>query len=573
VILLLVTAVIGFPDAWRFRLTMNPDGISYLDMADALYRGDWSTAANGYWSPLYPAILGAWLRITRPGVFNEAAAVHIANYVIYLLALLALASFLKCLLHYTQTVRAGRTEQGARPPDGLAVYAIGFALFLWTTIQLVSLGLVSPDVLSLVFFYLALALLVRIRDGQPTYLVFALLGAALGLGYLAKAHLLPIGVLILVVAAWGARTQPHGFRKAALASLVFLLVAGPWIVLLSTKYQRLTLSESPRLNYIWWSNSGYPSYIVHGYSSVRAKKIAESSALHPIRQRHQDPMISEFALPDHGSYPPWSDPTYWYEGINPEFDLQGYLVSLKISFWRYVEVVTGRKLGILLVALFVVAALWLLWKRTSIRWDVGPYLFLLVPAIAGLVMFALVVVETRYVVGFLTIVIVACLASLRLPQTLPLRGRWFGLVVWFSAVCLILLSYRVPVLTGRERQQDLVQKFRDLGVPSGAGVGVIGGPAGHEYWARLAHLQIIAEIPEPDDVRFWELDPEGRARVLEIFAQCGAVAVLAKKVPQEKMASAARPEGWIVIADSPDYLYVFKGKHQDVKPTPRRHEQ
>src|SRR6185369_13250535 len=47
-----VAAVLGALQAWDRRYAMNPDGISYLDVADAYLRGDWAVAVNGYWSPL-----------------------------------------------------------------------------------------------------------------------------------------------------------------------------------------------------------------------------------------------------------------------------------------------------------------------------------------------------------------------------------------------------------------------------------------------------------------------------------------------------------------------------------------
>ena len=32
---------------------MISDGVSYLDIGDAYFRGDWKAAVNAYWSPVY----------------------------------------------------------------------------------------------------------------------------------------------------------------------------------------------------------------------------------------------------------------------------------------------------------------------------------------------------------------------------------------------------------------------------------------------------------------------------------------------------------------------------------------
>ena len=63
--------------------SMNADGISYLDMGDAYFRGDWQMAVNGVWSPLYAWILGAALYVIQPSLHWEFAVVHLVNFLIY----------------------------------------------------------------------------------------------------------------------------------------------------------------------------------------------------------------------------------------------------------------------------------------------------------------------------------------------------------------------------------------------------------------------------------------------------------------------------------------------------------
>jgi len=58
-------AVLGLTQAIASRFNMNVDGISYLDLASAYLSHNGSAAVNGYWSPLYPWILGAAMWLTR----------------------------------------------------------------------------------------------------------------------------------------------------------------------------------------------------------------------------------------------------------------------------------------------------------------------------------------------------------------------------------------------------------------------------------------------------------------------------------------------------------------------------
>src|SRR5438094_868191 len=52
-LLLVLAAALGALDSWASRYSLNPMGVSYLDMGDAFVRRDWQTALNGLWSPLY----------------------------------------------------------------------------------------------------------------------------------------------------------------------------------------------------------------------------------------------------------------------------------------------------------------------------------------------------------------------------------------------------------------------------------------------------------------------------------------------------------------------------------------
>src|SRR5436190_24040667 len=63
-----VALALGAADAWVTRFTMYPDGVSYLDVGDAFWRGDWHNAVNAYRSPIYPLIAGLFLKIFKPSI-------------------------------------------------------------------------------------------------------------------------------------------------------------------------------------------------------------------------------------------------------------------------------------------------------------------------------------------------------------------------------------------------------------------------------------------------------------------------------------------------------------------------
>src|SRR5262245_28620635 len=72
----LVAVALGLIEAWLFRYNIKDvDGISYLDMGDAYLRGNWATAINGLWSPLYGWVLGLSMVLLKPAPYQEYSVV------------------------------------------------------------------------------------------------------------------------------------------------------------------------------------------------------------------------------------------------------------------------------------------------------------------------------------------------------------------------------------------------------------------------------------------------------------------------------------------------------------------
>src|SRR5829696_3720393 len=61
--------------AYVGRHAINPDAVSYLDVASAYAAGDLGAARNYYWSPLYSWLLALGL-LVRPVAYWDAAVAH-----------------------------------------------------------------------------------------------------------------------------------------------------------------------------------------------------------------------------------------------------------------------------------------------------------------------------------------------------------------------------------------------------------------------------------------------------------------------------------------------------------------
>lgn len=135
---------------------MNPDGMSYLDVGDAFFRHDWSVALNGWWSPLYPWIIGTVLGIAKSTAALEFPVVQFVNFIIFILTLFAFRFFLHSLLRFVR----GRASEGL--PEW-AVTLLAYAVFLWIALEVETLYDVSPDMGVVACFCLSMGMLLRLE--------------------------------------------------------------------------------------------------------------------------------------------------------------------------------------------------------------------------------------------------------------------------------------------------------------------------------------------------------------------------------------------------------------------------
>jgi hypothetical protein len=167
------------------KQSINEDGIGYLDIGDAIMRGDWEMAVNGIWSPLYAAFLGLTLELSDPGIRWEFPAAQITNFIIYGIALLCFEYFWKQLSgRYHQQLKLQPEFAGFDPT---AFMVLGYSLFIWSSLNLIEIWAVTPDMLVAALVYLAAGLLIRLSSTPASTSAALLLGITLGVGYLAKA--------------------------------------------------------------------------------------------------------------------------------------------------------------------------------------------------------------------------------------------------------------------------------------------------------------------------------------------------------------------------------------------------
>ena len=528
--------------------SMNADGISYLDIGDAYFRADWVNAINPVWSPLYSWILGFANFVIRPSIQWEFPVVHLVNFLIYLIALGSFEFMWKRVRTYEAS------NESYAMPDSLW-WTLGYLLFIWISLSLIEIWAVTPDMLMAVFVFLAAGLIAQIRAGEASRWSFVYLGLILGFGYLSKSFMFSTSIVFLAI-TW--IVQKKSGRKILLAGSLFLLLSLPFILLISAKKGKFTIGESGTVTYLRYVN-GMP--FPHWQGDPQRGIIPT----HPSRIVYQSPTVYEFDGPIGGTYPISTDPSYWYEGVEPRFDITSLLARLFASSLVYAELFFHQQ-GMLVACIF---ALYMMRQggkytlpETLKRWA------LVIPALITFGLYGTVLVEGRYVGAFILLFWADILGNVRLPNV-PANGLWLGALSSIAAFGLLanIILFNLDGFTrlNPSRQPGLgapaftaakplavARTLQQLGVRQGDRVGVIG-YAYDSFWARLSRVRIVAEMLETDADEFWRGDEALRKNVLQAFANTGVNAVVAEYVP-----GYADPRDWHQVENSNYYIYVFR---------------
>jgi hypothetical protein len=208
--------------------------------------------------------------------------------------------------------------------------------------------------------------------------------------------------------------------------------------------------------------------------------------------------------------------------------------------------------------------------------DVGASWFLLVLPLAAFAMYSLVHVEERFIGSFMVLLFTGLYSSVRLPESQGSRRliqcvmiiivAMFTLTIVPSSARMADVAVRHLI---REEAPDMnwqvAEGLKQMGVRPGDKVATLNtsiGPPGYlgntrssdnMRWARLARLQIVAEVYSREGRNdFWKADEAARRRVSEAFVQAQAKIIVDDQVPDW-----AEAEGWQRIGETDQYVYFL----------------
>ena len=529
------TIGVWIAQALAAREPLDANAVSYLNMADSYLGGTWHGLINGYWSPAYPFLLSLVQKLFRPSPFHHSLAVHLFAVFCLVAALVSFEYFLSVFSAYRKQVSAEPSENDGEVISGDAVWLMGYSLFFWTTTFLTPPYLEQPDILVFILYLLACAQCMRLSYRQEWWR-YALLGLVLGLGYLAKAVMFPLG-FVFALALLLQKFQWRAFPRLVLSTAVFVAVSFPLCLALTQSKGRLTFGDAGTVNYrhiMGFEDEHLPLTIIP--RPVAAPHVQEYSEILQL-----------------GTYPPWADPSYNFKGAPFQFNFRRQVnrthVVLRDYFNVYVE-----KLGVLDCGLLVL----IFWDGARLfAKRVWRHVVLWLPAVAGLAFYGTMRVEHRFLAGFTVALFAACIASIRITD-LPDGAKFTGVVT--LAVSSLLFAqagveagHEAIKLLGHAQHQDwqVANTLHQMGVGTGDRVSYMGYGLGDHGWAYVAGVKIASEVPVEDTSSFWAADHERRDEVLDWLASTGARVLVTRDVPGTAMAM-----GWRKVGDT-DYYVIW----------------
>src|SRR5579872_70382 len=531
-----IALTLGFIQAWANRFYMGNDGVPYLDMADAYLCGDWHTALNGYWNPLYAWLIGLDFLILRPSAYWEFPSIQLINFCCYVFTVGSFEFLVRALL------------LARKPANATGFRLIAYGIFLWTALVLIRVHTCNADMLVAASLFLSSGILIRAQSRNLAgVLQPVLLGATLAAGYYCKAVMFPVGILFLLLACFAL-----GWRRSLTAFSVFVVLSAPLIAGISKIEGRFSYGDTGTLNYAWYVD-GVPFRWWQGGPD------GAGQPEHPPRVALDSPRIYEFGgdMPRNITYPIWYDSTYWYKGLHAQFLPRRFAKALRANL-KGLVVFLLQSGGFLL-------GLGFCWLRTKKKQEIRTnFARIWLPAVvsmAGILLYCAVHVETRHVAAFVAIVLVGAYAVLEIPETGLAATIAIGGLAWSLGSCAVTASLGSQKLsfegmlyvpwghTSTNVPWEAAKGLEKLGVRAGDKVSsVCPSNRSNVYWARLARVQIVAE---PDfTMNFWQLGDVDQSRVLAALARSGASIAVADQPPPDP----AREVGWQQVGTTTYYV-------------------
>lgn len=514
--ILVASLVLTIILVWAGRYFVNPDGISYLDLSDGYRPGSWDTIANAHWSPAYPLLLATLIPKSLRWTPWEPIVVHVINGWLFLLTLACFEVFL------AELAATNRNARAALNLDTAAGRFTAHMIFLWCALVLITIRGVTPDMLLAAVGFAIATYVIRIQTKRATTGTLIVFGVLLGLGALTKSVMFFLsGFLLLVLFV--------AERRIVLSAVTFAIVISPQLVAISRKSGHLNFTDSGKIVY---------ALKVNGISKfASAPSLSESPRSFAFRTDKANE-----------TYPLWDDPAKWYSGIPLRFDSASQVRAIVHNL----IVVGGITLKIVIPLLVIfICRDWTVPLRNKVLVAFS------LTAFAG---YILLYSEARLIGFWIALCSISMLAGITFDPSLEKIGRRVvHLTAAISVISFVTYVFAQSFsgrpdrgLNARDIQREVAESLERRGIPRGSKVGLVGDES-DIYWARLARVQIVAQVPLSDAAEYWSLSEGARDDINRWIGMTSASALVAS------WTSPSTPiEGWTPVQGTRYSIFPLK---------------
>jgi len=550
-----LTVAVGLLQLWlhRFDLYSN-DTVAYLDISDAVRDGNWSGLVNGYWSPLYPILLGFAFRL--PWIpQDQFLALHCVDLILFCAQLAAFEFFLR------SCPEEGESLSGIQR-------ALSYGVLLASTLFCLPAWYGGPDALVAIFLFCIAGLSLRRRrlgvNEKKARLLSALIGLCYAFGYLAKTIFFPIALGAIFVESIGTLRKKKPFARLIIFVAAFLIPSAVWIGALTELKGYLTFGETGRLNYMWFVS---PCKYAVGQGPWLGECDGVGSATHPPIKVSTKPNVIRFdEIFPRSTEPFWYDPSYWQDGYRLTFSWKSQFEVFHSNAAFYAKRV--------LLPCVVMLALVLIFSGRHRLVDLRRYLQRVVfspPVWISVIGFGIYFVfmhmgvaflGMRYIAAFLVLVLVYIVCAeprlkffnrgLRLQESVLVLGCIAASVYSFCTVDPYWHRYwttEAPSSVGA-----LVKEAQRYGLKSGDSVAASFyeiPPVSASHIARMGGLKITAMI----DKSLFVEDFADRFKLYKVLKKLGVKAIISG-VPVSH--SIVFHEGWIRLGETGHGMFLLE---------------
>jgi hypothetical protein len=412
---LLLALTLGAIDAIYYRQwDLNPDGVSYVDMARSFVRHGPGALINGYWSPVYPALIGISMLLVRPDNDVLFPLVRAIGFVVFAITTGIFAYLVRQFLSRFSGDELARARAAAA--------ALAWSAYLLLILKATGLFLVTPDVGVAGFVFAGASALLAITASPRGVRWWIGFGVVAAVGYWWKAILFPVAGVSIAIAGIIAYRRRDGWIGPVAASGAFGLCALALVIPVSALTGRATFGETGRLNQLWYVNAA-PN-IQDRCTELAGRPTPDFGVI------AADSLIAgaprTCAMTDEwpeATLPLWYDPSRWYRETSARFSARETVAAVGRDIGYLYEAlrISGPLLAVIILAFGGVAVVTRAGRSTTLP--------LVALAAAPTAFYLIVYVELRHVTPFLLVALIAGAQAL-----LARRSPWATRVLVISAV-------------------------------------------------------------------------------------------------------------------------------------------